>query len=129
MARADAPEGDVEVWPKLINYARDHGLEIDTVYSKKVDWMEKHKGVCFCSWDSGRICPCDKIEEDLVQYNGSCFCGLLVTPERLRRAQAYDKQKKKKKFKPVILSNAGPDIQFHFQAKRLMSHGKILMTK
>ena len=96
MVRDEAPEGNVEVWPKLIDYALKHGLEIDTVYSKKVDWMEKHKGVCYCSQNSGRICPCTHISADIKRYNGQCLCGLLLTPEKHKVKIKYDEKKKEK---------------------------------
>ena len=94
LARSEAPLGKAEVWPGLIDYAREHGIVIDTVYAHKVDWMEEHKGVCFCSWDSGRVCPCGNIEEDFELYNGQCLCGLLLTPKKLIQKQNYDKRKK-----------------------------------
>lgn len=83
LSRDKAPLGKAVVWPKLIEYAKEHGLEIDTKLSHKVDWMEDHNGVCFCDWDSGRICPCGNIGSDFDKYNGQCLCGLLLTHKRL----------------------------------------------
>jgi len=96
MPRSDAPEGKAVVWEKLIDYAYEHDLAIDTVYGHKVRWMEEHRGVCFCSWDSGRVCPCGNIEEDFEQYNGQCLCGLLLTHKKLAQKKKYDARKKKK---------------------------------
>ena len=83
MPRIDAPLGNAVVWPKLIAYAKEHDLAIDRKLSHKVDWMEEHNGVCFCDWESGRVCPCGNIGSDFDKYNGQCLCGLLLTHERL----------------------------------------------
>ena len=96
MARSEAPLGKAEVWPRLIEYAREHDLAIDTVYAHKVYWMEEHRGACFCSWDSGRVCPCGNIEEDFEQYNDQCLCGLLLTHKKMVQKKKYDERKKKK---------------------------------
>lgn len=81
--RNDAPLGKVDVWKKLLAYAEERGLAIDHAYDHKVEWMEAHKGVCFCDWDSGRVCPCTKASSDFDKYNGQCLCGLLLTHKRL----------------------------------------------
>lgn len=94
MARSEAPLGKAEVWPMLIEYARKHDLAIDTHFAKKIYWMEAHKGVCFCSWDSGRMCPCSEIENDFERYNGSCLCGPLCTHKHL---ETVTKRRNKKR--------------------------------
>ena len=94
MSREDAPEKEVDVWSKLIEYAKDHNLVIDYGYTHKVEWMEKHGGLCFCDWKSGRVCPCNNVMSDLNKYNGQCLCGLLCTAERLKQKEKQRKNKK-----------------------------------
>ena len=89
MPRSEAPTGEYVVWPRLIEYARLNSIEIDTGLAHKVEWMEKHKGACFCDWESGRVCPCGNIVDDFKQYNGQCLCGLLLTHERLAQKEKY----------------------------------------
>lgn len=96
MSRSEAPTGEYVVWPRLIEYARLNNIEIDTGLSHKVEWMEKHKGVCFCDWESGRICPCGNIIDDFKKYNGQCLCGLLLTHKRLAQKEKRYKLKKDK---------------------------------
>ena len=111
MSRNEAPEKDVEVWPKLLKYAEEHNFVIDYHYKHKVEWMEKHGGVCFCDWQSGRVCPCKNVMSDMNKYNGQCLCGLLCTKERLEQKEkqrknkkiyVVDKEKNKQKVKKTI---------------------------
>lgn len=96
MPRSDAPLGKAKIWAHLIEYARENNIEIDTGFAHKIYWMEDHKGVCFCSWDSGRVCPCGRIDSDFKEYNGQCLCGVLLTKERLEQKNKYYKRKAEK---------------------------------
>lgn len=81
MSRDEVPLKRVEILPNLKRYAEEHGLVIDFHFMKKIKWMEEHGGVCFCAHKSDRRCPCDHIPADMKQYNGSCLCSVLNTPE------------------------------------------------
>lgn len=94
MSRDEIPLKEVEIWPTLKQYAEAHSLKIDYHFRHKVKWMEAHGAVCFCAHKSNRRCPCGHIREDLKQYNGSCLCGVLNTPEALLRALKYRGKKK-----------------------------------
>ena len=52
MPRSEAPYKEVDVWTRLNEYASEHGLFIDHHLDHKVEWMEKHGGLCFCDWES-----------------------------------------------------------------------------
>ena len=97
MPRSEAPLGKAVIWPKLIEYAEENGIAIDRGLSHKVDWMEEHKGACFCDWSSGRVCPCGNIDTDFKKYNGQCLCGLLLTHKRLAQKNDYYMKKEEKK--------------------------------
>lgn len=94
MPRSEAPYKEVDVWTRLNAYSLEHGLSIDHHYDHKVEWMEKHGGLCFCDWESGRVCPCENVMSDLNKYNGQCLCGLLCTKERLEQKEKQRKNKK-----------------------------------
>ena len=81
MSRDEIPLKSVVILPKLEEYAEEHGLVIDFHFMKKIKWMEAHGGVCFCAHKSDRRCPCSHVQSDLEQYNGSCLCSVLNTPE------------------------------------------------
>ena len=82
--RNNAPLGHVEIMSKLIAYAEENNIAVDHAFDHKVKWMEEHNGVCFCDWESGRVCPCGRIDSDFDKYNGQCLCGLLLTHDRLK---------------------------------------------
>jgi hypothetical protein len=87
------PIKHVSIRPRLERYAKKNGLVIDWYETKKIVWMELHGGICFCDRHSDRRCPCSRVKEDLKKYRGSCSCGVLKTPEKLREAQKQRRRK------------------------------------
>lgn len=99
MPRSEAPREKVRLKRKLRKYAKEHGLLVDYHVNKKVKWMEQHGGRCFCDWDSDRRCPCTHVQDDLVEFNGTCLCGALVTRDKMKRLRAYRRRVKAKREK------------------------------
>lgn len=83
-----APKGKVKnLRQKIEAFAKKHNLVINEQNASKIAWMENHKGRCFCDWQN-RECPCDKVMQDLVKFNGRCLCRILFTKEALEKHQA-----------------------------------------
>jgi len=100
MPREDAPLEKVERESKVRAYAKEHGLVVDEHYLFKIRWSEEHGGRCFCDWDSDRRCPCSRVQDDLIRFNGNCMCSVLITPQKL-------KQKQKQRNRPTWIRIAG----------------------
>lgn len=76
---------------KLERVADKMGLVISPFHEHKIASMVK-SGHCDC--DPDRNCPCKHIKEDVKEW-GSCLCRVLVTPERLKKQEAYYNKKRR----------------------------------
>lgn len=75
---------------KLEKIARAKGLVINPHHEHKIERMES-LGHCAC--DKDRNCPCNHIDNDIDEW-GMCLCGVLATPEKLKKQDAYYGKKK-----------------------------------
>lgn len=92
--RHDAPKGVVNIRDRIEQFALENGYVINQFVDKKIQWMETHKGLCFCNWELRGECPCSKCSDDMIQFNGRCFCSLFFKP-KVYELYAKNKQKRK----------------------------------
>ena len=81
---ADNP---VPLRAKLEELAKSLGCVINPYQDFKIPQMEA-SGICACTPDGSRKCPCDHVVDEVLEY-GACLCRVVVTEQYLKKHEAY----------------------------------------
>ena len=87
---ADNP---VPLGAKLEALAKQLGCLVNPYQAHKIPDMEA-SGICACTPDGSRSCPCDHVVDEVLEY-GACLCRVIVTTQYLKKHEAYLRRKAK----------------------------------
>ncbi len=92
---SDAPVSkDFGLRDRIKSFAEKHNFIVSEFVEHKIKWSEEHEDRCFCDPDN-RICPCNRVYEDMANFNGRCLCNLFWKPEAYENWKYYSNKPKK----------------------------------